>query len=160
YKSILIVELNNNGGPLSFNLLRFLRRSQAEMKSIRLEINIFMDFVLMEIKYAVSEENPEKLCREIIRLEGEILAMASTIEQQQKEFTDFKDRVVPIIAERICTFCYSASAMDLEEDQLTKPVSLGIDSGSKGTADDLSNSSQLMQIFLLPFASHGKKIIN
>ncbi|PIN20176.1 putative E3 ubiquitin ligase [Handroanthus impetiginosus] len=39
------------------------------------------------------EENPEELRKEVIWLEGKVVALASTLEQQQKEFKEVKDQL-------------------------------------------------------------------
>lgn len=40
------------------------------------------------------EENPDELRKEVNRLEGKVAALASTFEQQQKEFKEVKDQVI------------------------------------------------------------------
>lgn len=40
------------------------------------------------------EENPEELRNEVKRLEGKFAAIASSLEQQQKEFKEVKDEVI------------------------------------------------------------------
>lgn len=40
------------------------------------------------------DENPEELRQEVNRLEGKVANLASTLEQQQKKFSEVKDQVL------------------------------------------------------------------
>lgn len=54
------------------------------------------------------EENPEELRNEVNRLEGKVVAMASTLEQQQKECKEVKDQVMILSAFLDGLLVYSA----------------------------------------------------
>ncbi|KAL0397942.1 UNVERIFIED_CONTAM: hypothetical protein Scaly_0242600 [Sesamum calycinum] len=45
------------------------------------------------------EENPEELQKEVNRLEGKVVALASSLEQQQKEFKEVKDQVTAFLVQ-------------------------------------------------------------
>ncbi|KAL0428811.1 UNVERIFIED_CONTAM: hypothetical protein Sradi_0507100 [Sesamum radiatum] len=114
------------------------------------------------------EENPEELRKEVNRLEGKVVALASTLEQQQKEFKEVKNQLFSCkeklnievalknealtqmatsqqllhMKSEVSSFCYclSASDLDLEEDEVMKLASLGNDVGSRETVDVLRKS--------------------